>query len=124
MATNVWPDFSKEATPRGMRKMLEELCAGLETKTRGLVRANVSQVNLDDDEFRYTVELDVPQATFQYPLLTVQTGIGPFPAKIVWSGGDFVEVDKEEGLAHFIKVILESERTRELIKNLMALATE
>jgi hypothetical protein len=128
-ATDLWPDFKIDPKPRGIRQILEEAGQGLKAKTNGLVEFRVWPVESRSGPYplRLRCELYVAKLDYAYFLMEVDTAATGFPVELrtgsVPVGGVLV-ADDETALLTALARIFQSEHTRDVIQNLISMATE
>ena len=127
--TDLWPDFTIEPKPRGIRQMLEEAGRGLKEKTNGLVTFRVLPATNRDRPafpFLYRCELYVETLDYTFPLLYVNVGMdGGFPVEVVTTNpAEPRKVWDESGLNSILATIFQSDETKAIVRNLISMATE
>ena len=118
--TSLWPEFSAQAKPRGMRQILENAGGDIAEKTRGVVEFRVKTYS-EGDKFYHDCYLVVPRVRFQHLLLRVITDAKPFPATLATLRGQTIgSIPDEANLRETLKEHFQSQETREVVENLIA----
>ncbi len=126
MSTDLWPDISVANKPRGMKQILREAGKGLAEKTGNLLKFDVLVIPAPDgNQFTYHGRLIASAVNYTYPLVRVTTGIAAFPADVVADGGvEVKDVPNEDELKKVLADIFQSDRVKQLLNNLLAVASE
>lgn len=126
--TDLWPDFTIEPKPRGVRQILEEAGRGLKEKTKGLVTFMVHRAEDRGSPlfpFRYRCDLYVENLDYAFPLLDVNVSInGGFPVGVVTTTTETRAAHNEAELTSVLATIFRAEETKTIIQNLISMATE
>jgi hypothetical protein len=120
MATNenLWPDDLVEKIPRTPVHILREQATALGEKTNNVVQAKVRTNTDRDGYFHLTFVLTAPTLQgYEYELFAVFHDEGLYP---VHNGDDLC--DDEESLKAYLKSLFSSERTKRIVRALVAQA--
>jgi hypothetical protein len=123
MSVDLWPEFQVPTQPRRFRQILEEVGAGLETKTKGLVQFRVRPLlGAGSDPEGYDCRLDVPNLDFSQLFLRIKYHHPDhFPVDLYWEDDHFT-IEDEKALREKLAEIFHSDRTKAIISRLMSLA--
>jgi hypothetical protein len=122
--TDLWPEISIATKPRGMKQILREAGKGLAEKTGNLINFDVrARANPVGEQFTFECLLFAPSITYRYPIVRVTTGVTAFPADVVADGGiERKGIQNEAELKQVLADIFQSDRTKQLLNNLLAVA--
>jgi hypothetical protein len=122
---DLWPEKFEPATKKSPAELLAEQAQLLESKTGGVVKADVEDASYHSEtEFARKFVLVAPKLRgYRYTLFKVIFPVTLYPVKI-WDapmeGMENFDADSEEDFRQQLKRILGSPRTKEIIASLMA----
>ncbi|MBX9625464.1 MAG: hypothetical protein K2X82_16780 [Gemmataceae bacterium] len=126
-ATDLWPDFKVEKKARSVRHILDEAGGGLKQKTGGVVEFRTHHGGASGDAafpFLYLCTLVVPKLGYDYSLLRVVSAPTGFPVRVISDQGTHGEFADEPGLLAELAKVFRSERTQQIVQNLISMATD
>jgi hypothetical protein len=128
MAKSLWPDFTKQTPPRGMREMLYEAAGDVDAQTNGALQLHLDTLGVGPSgvikEVRHTCYLKVAKTGYLHLLFRVTTpATGLWPATTATPEGETVtDIQDEAQLRAAIESILQRERTKEVVFYLLSTA--
>jgi hypothetical protein len=121
MSNTLWPNFSGQAPPRGMREMLRDAAGDISAQTNGDLEFFIDTVGVGSSgavqHLRHNCYLQVVKKNYFHLLFQVTTPVGsPFPASIGTPEGEsYKDIKTEPELLDALKHVLQRERTKEVI---------
>ena len=124
MLKNPWPDFDVADAPRSPKSIVEELGAGLENKTMGVVKFYRAGVRISDENAAsVTFNLYTPALRYHYPFLTITFPVDTsYPVKVVADKVPDAVANNENDLIASLTEIFNAPSTVQTIQRLMGLA--
>jgi len=127
MSTDLWPDDIGDSKLKSPLAILREQGEHLQTKTGGLVRAEVETRTISDEMFHNHFELVVPALEgYRYELLQVRHGVSFYPLDVLPRAGhnlsNYMELEDEARFAKALRSLFGSIEVRRLIHSLVAQA--
>lgn len=124
MSPTLWPEFTVESTPGGIRAVLDEAGEELRRKTDGRVefRSFLSEVGYGPtDPFTYEGELFVPTLNYKYFLLQIKAGVGGYPVTVAGGGRVYEGVEDDTRLREVLAEVFHSAQVRNVVQNLLTM---
>ncbi|HEX4614267.1 MAG TPA: hypothetical protein VH092_39230 [Urbifossiella sp.] len=124
MAQSFWPDFRVNRTSGWVRPILVEAGRELKDKTGGLVELRPTPYQNDHPfyPFGYECHLVVPEHEFVFLLFRVRTNAAGTSAAIEAGGQNFKDLFTPDGFREALTDVLHSERTQQIVQNLLSMA--
>jgi len=119
----------------------KEQASKLGQKTKNIVEARVKKMQGLRDQFIYSFNLFALTLNYEYDLFSIEYGIEPYPVKIVaeaeiikefgreklynttGSGKFFVEADSDKEFINYLRIILNSEKSKRVISAILTQAS-
>jgi hypothetical protein len=124
MATHTadfWPDDIGQSDLRTPVSLLREQAVALGEKTKNVVTAEVTS-SAAGEAFTHFLVLLAPAVNYRYQLITIQHPITLYPMTAMISGGSWARIDSEDGFIQWLKAALTSDKTKGVIRALIAQA--
>lgn len=119
MPENLWPDFAR-GHRRTIKTILMELGSGIEERTGGTIKFDVTTSIEGVDHYKHRCRLYVEPIDYLYPLFIVAHTASPFPLTTTATvlGQPRVSHNESEFVGVF-KEIITSESTRDIVEQLL-----
>ncbi|MDB5311101.1 MAG: hypothetical protein JWO38_5303 [Gemmataceae bacterium] len=123
-AADLWPDFPIDPKPRGVRQILREAGAGLKENTNGLIEFRVfPRGDVRDGTYLFDCELVLLDLDYTFLLLRVKGSPTGFPLEVISESSPPVVVKDGQQLLAVLSGLFLSDRTHQIVQNLISMAT-
>jgi hypothetical protein len=123
MSTDLWPEFevASQSTPR---TIIQQAGAGLEEKTKGLIKFYVSGIRISEKVAAVDCSLFSPTLKYMYPFLKVRFPVVElYPVELIADKfPDTLRATNEEELLEMLGKVFQSPSTIDTIQKLIALS--
>lgn len=124
MTKDLWPEFdvtSKSSTPK---KIIEQAGAGLEKKTKGVIKFYVGSTEISEGFASIQCRLYSPALSYMYPFLKVRFPmVDGYPVELVADKvPDTLRAANEQELLDMLGKVFQSPSTIDTIQKLIALS--
>lgn len=123
MSKNLWPDFEIAQAPRSPKNVIEEVGAGLEKKTNGLVQFYTMSTSIKDDQVEVSFSLYSSPLRYHFPFLRAKFSVqNLYPVTVVADKMPDVVANDENELTASLATIFNAPSLVDTIQKLMSLA--
>jgi hypothetical protein len=118
-----WPADIGQSNTVTPAAMMRAQAALLGQKTNQQITANVQSLGGNPAEFTWSFQLMSPSlGSYRYELFRVTHPLTLYPATFIWEEHPNATVQNEEGFKNFLKQVIGSDQTKNIIQALLAQA--